>query len=194
MKKTVLSLISALIICSLAVCLFAGCKSKEEREKESFIPLARTLIESGVDICQTIYLGGGLEADVPADNTDYDAERGSYFPVLSEKYKSVASMKHDAELVFTPELARSWLYPDAFEGDRPLYKEQDGRLLVDITNTAAKGYGKEWQYDTIVITRISDVDAEATISIRNDDEDVSSMTVDFVRTEYGWRINSRLYD
>lgn len=176
------------------ITLFSGCESREDKEKREFIPLARTLIESGVDICQTIYLGGGLEADVPADNTDYDTENGSYFPVLSEKYTSISSMKHDAELIFTQELAQSWLYRDAFEGERPLYREQDGKLLVDITNTSARGYGKEWQYDTIEITRLSEVDAEATINIISNDEAISSMTVDFVRTSDGWRVNSRLYE
>lgn len=194
MKKALLSLLYAVIIISLLLPAFSGCESKEDKEKKAFIPLAQALIESGVDICQTIYLGGGLEADVPADNTEYDTENGSYFPVLSDKYTSIDSMKRNTELVFTSELARDWLYADAFNSDRPLYKEQDGKLLVDITNTAAKGYGKEWLYDSIVITRISDVDAEVTINIRNDDEAVSSMTVDFVKTAEGWRINSRLYN
>lgn len=185
-------IISLLLIASLLA--LAGCESKEDKAKKNFVPLAQTLIESGVGICQTIYLGGGLEADVSGTDVAYDPENGSYYPVLSDKYTSIVSMKHDTELVFTSELASAWLYRDAFEGERPLYCEKNGVLCVDITNTAARAYGREWMYDSIVITRISDVDAEATINTRRDDEAISSMTVDFVKTSDGWRINSRLYD
>ena len=189
-------IISIFILISMLICVPAltGCKSKEDRAKENFTPLAQTLIQSGVDICQDIYLGGGMEADVPEGEVQLDPENGSYYPVLSDKYSSILSMKHDTELVFSRELAQSWLYRDAFEGERPLYCEKNGVLCVDITNTAARAYGREWMYDSVVITRISDVDAEATIDTRRDDEAISSMTVDFVKTSEGWRINSRLYD
>ena len=187
--KKILSIILLFSLLSLA-----GCETREDKAKKAFVPLAQTLIQGGVDICQTIYLGGGLEADVSGSDVKYDSENGSYYPVLSDKYNSITSMKHDTELVFTPGLAEDWLYRDAFEGERSLYCEKNGVLCVDITNTAARGYGREWLYDSIVITRISDVDAEATIDTRRDDEAISSMTVDFVKTADGWRINSRLYD
>ena len=199
MKTHIYRILSAFLVLSLLTAACASingctCLSKEDQAKMNFVPLAQALIQSGVDLCRDIYLGGGLEANVSGTDVKYDAENGSYYPVLSDKYTDISTMKHDTELVFTSGLASDWLYRDAFEGERPLYREQNGRLCVDITNTAARGYGREWLYDSIVITRISDVDAEATIDTRRDDEAVSSMTVDFVKTADGWRINSRLYD
>ena len=173
--------------------MLSGCASREDKEKEKFMPLAQTLIEGGVTICQDIYLGGGLEADVPADNAEFNTETGTYFPVISDKYDSISKMKRAAELVFTNDLASSWLYKDAFEGDRPLYREQDGVLCVDITNSEAKAYGIDWLYDTLKITTLSDVHAQATIDTRVGDEAVRSITVDFVHTNDGWRINSQLF-
>lgn len=173
--------------------MLSGCASREDKEKEKFMPLAQTLIEGGVTICQDIYLGGGLEADVPADNAEFNTETGTYFPVISDKYDSISKMKRAAELVFTNDLASSWLYKDAFEGDRPLYREQDGVLCVDITNSEAKAYGIDWLYDTLTITTLSDVHAQATIDTRVGDEAVRSITVDFVHTNDGWRINSQLF-
>ena len=190
MKRFIAIMLAACCFLFVTLC---GCESREDREKEQFKPLAQALIEGGVTICQDIYLGGGLEADVPADNTEFNTETGTYFPVISDKYDKIDKMKRAAELVFTNDLASSWLYRDAFEGERPLYREQDGVLCVDITNSEAKAYGINWLYDTLTITTLSDVHAQATIDTCVGDEAVRSITVDFVRTNDGWRINSQLF-
>ncbi len=188
-----MSAILTAVLCCASVLLCAGCESREDKEKKSFIPLAQALIQGGVDICTNVYLGGGMEAQIPEDVVP-DTENGAYYPIVSDRYGSISQMKRDAELVFTEELAQSWLYAYAFDGERPLYKEQDGVVVVNVGNEKNYAYGIDWLYDTISVDELSDVHAVVTIDTQIGDERHEVKTVEYVKTADGWRINSPLFD
>lgn len=205
MKNTVTRLgallLTAALLCGLLT--FAGCGNGcgKKAKDEDFAELASLLIECGVDVCDSIYLGRGLDAEVPDDFVP-DPEHGTYYPVDSDRYGSIADLKRAAEAVFAPELAAEWLYGDAFgeypvsctDCQLPLYTERDGVLTVNTSYDGETAYGTEWDYDSVTVTELGDETAAVTIDTIYRDETEKTVTVTFVNTPAGWRISSRLLE
>ena len=196
-NRMAVRILSLLMCCSL---LLTGCG--KEKEEQSFAELAELMIECGVVICNDIYLGSGLDADVP-ENFVPNPDKGTYYPVVSDRYTSIADLKDAAEAVFLPSTAEQWLYGDAFgeypasgsdvsAAAMPLYKEIDGVLMVNTSFDGATAYGTEWLYDTLKVIEYSEESASVTIDTIYRDEKAATVTVKFVNTEEGWRISTPL--
>lgn len=189
--------VAVLSVLMCVVLLLSGCGGKKRQAE--FRELAALLIQRADEVCSDIYLGGGLSATVPDDFVpDYGSP--SYFPVDSERYTSVASLKEAAEDVFLPSVAAQWLYPDAFgevSGSDvavvPLYRENEGVLEVNASYNGDTVYGTEWLYDTITVTELTDETASITIDTIYRDETENTVTLTFRHTEAGWRIAQPLY-
>ncbi|MBQ9993600.1 MAG: hypothetical protein IJP17_02705, partial [Clostridia bacterium] len=183
--------LTALMLCLVLAVSLCAC-GKQDKQKEEFADIAEIFIIRGVEVCEDIYLGGGLDANVP-DSVTLDFTHGTYYPVASEDYTSIAQLKGAAEAVFDAPLAESWLYADAFGGDAPLYKETDGVLYVNIARETAGAFGVEWLYDTLTVTAFSEDAASVTIQTIDVDESVQTREISFIHTAGGWRISSPLY-
>ena len=86
---------------------------------------------------EDIFMRAGLAT---APNAPYEPdENGQCFvPVTDEEINTLQALRDLTEEVFTPEYAQQQFYQGAFEGTYPRYREEDGKLCIDI------GVGGPW--------------------------------------------------
>ena len=185
--KRILAFVLALAM-ALCLCSCSSAQTEEELKKELC-----DLLEQGVGLAKDVYLGEGLEANVPEDAVIDPYAPTAYFPVIEGGYKSVDDIKKATRAIFSPQLCESWLYPDGFGTDTPLYKDADGVLYVDIFGGPLTAYGVEWVYDSFELTNHTDISATATVKKYINDYEEVTATVTFVMTDDGWRIDSPLF-
>lgn len=187
MKRILAFLLAAAMVLCLGAC------GNNTVSDEQFAEDMKELLGQGVELVSDVYLGEGLEAQVP-ENAQIDPyAETAYFPVAECEYKSVDDIKNATCRIFSTRIAESWLYPDGFGTDTPLYRETDGVLEIDIFGGPLTAFGVEWQFDTLVITEKTEKTAKASVKkYINDYEEVEAQ-ISFVNTADGWRIDSALY-
>lgn len=187
MKRIIAVLLCAVIMLT-ALC---GCGS-EKKEQERFTATVDIIFSRALELCTRIYFGVGLPADMP-DGAAIDYEKGTYYPVNDENFKSIASIKAATEKVFSKKLCDEWLYPAAFEGERPFYKETDGVLYVDVSQQPSTVFGTEWVLDSIKVVTCNEQTALVNIDTIIGDEERETVSVQFVNEDDDWRIATKLF-
>jgi len=185
--------IIALLLCSaVMITSLCGCGS-EKQEQEVFTATVDIIFNRALELCTRVYFGVGLPADIPEGGA-IDYENGSYYPVADEEFQSIASIKAATEKVFSRKLCEEWLYPAAFEGERPFYREIDGLLYVDVTQQPSTAFSLEWLPDTITVVTCNEQTALVSIdAITVGEDERKTVSLQFVNEEEDWLIATRLF-
>lgn len=187
MKRIIALLLCAVVIIT-ALC---GCGG-EKQEQEVFTATVDIIFDRALELCTRVYFGVGLPADMP-EGAAIDYEKGSYYPVADEEFQSIASIKAATEKVFSKKLCEEWLYPAAFGGERPFYKETDGVLYIDVSQQPSTVFGIEWLTDSIKVVTCNEQTALVSIDTIVGDEERSTVSIQFVNEDDDWRIATKLF-
>ncbi len=158
MKKII-----ALIFCLLF--LFTACSDKTEINKDNYasyvgageMTLINILVNSNAKFVKDIFVANHLEVD---EAKTVKNSNGSFAPVISEKYKTLADLKAHLESTYTKEAVNSILSDGK-------YIDIDGKLHFNIKH-AKSDYKLDWSNPEIS----ANIDAEGKyiISITVKDE------------------------
>lgn len=184
--------ITALFLCAvMMLAVLCGCGG-ESHEQEVFTATVDIIFSRALELCTRIYFGVGLPADMP-DGAAIDYQKGSYYPVSDEEFQSIAAIKAATEKVFSKKLCEEWLYPAAFEGERPFYKETDGVLYVDVSQQPSTVFGTEWVLDSIRVVTCNEQTALVSIDKIIGDEERETVNVQFINEHDDWLIATQLF-
>lgn len=170
-----------------------GIKQEEQEEKMSTgEELVREVHENIGAILEKerriedIFMGAGLAT---APNAPYEPdENGQCFvPVTDEEVNTLQALRDLTEEVFTPEYAQQQFYQGSFEGSYPRYREEDGKLCIDIGVGGA--LDKEWAPDTLDIVKGEGNRITVTVDYMNY-QSLRRSQIQFVKTEEGLRIEA----
>lgn len=184
-------IIAVLLCAAVMLTALCGCGS-EKKEQEVFAATVDIIFSRALELCIRVYFGVGLAADMP-DGAVIDYENGSYYPVDDEEFSSIAAIKAATEKVFSKQLCAEWLYPAAFEGERPFYKETDGVLYVDVSQQPSTVFGIEWLLDTMQVVTCNEQTALVNIDVIIGDEERKTVSIQFVNEDESWRIATKLF-
>lgn len=191
----------------LALVLWTGCQRQEtaeekpqqgikQEEQEEEMPSDEEMVKEvheniGVILekerrIEDIFMGAGLAT---APNAPYEPdENGQCFvPVTDEEINTLQALRDLTEEVFTPEYAQQQFYQTAFEGSYPRYREEDGKLCIDIGVGGA--LDKEWAPDTLDIEKGEENWITVTVDYMNY-QSLRRSQIQFVKTEEGLRIDA----
>ncbi|MBP1989511.1 hypothetical protein [Paenibacillus eucommiae] len=117
-----------------------------------------------------------------------------YVLVLDEKVKTVADLKKTVEEVFTKDIAQKVFYSRYLtpeKGDRPRYKDYDGKLYVDI-ETGGRGWATTFLIDSAKLKgqkgRVAEIELNRTVL--DDPADPLTIKIEYVNGK--WLLASRL--
>lgn len=170
-----------------------GIKQEEQEEKvPSDVELVKEIDANIEEIMEKerriedIFMGAGLAT---APNAPYEPdENGQCFvPVTDGKINTLQALRDLTEEVFTPEYAQQQFYQGAFEGTYPRYREEDGKLCIDIGVGGA--LDKQWAPDTLDILKIDGNRMTVTVDYMNY-QSLRRSQIQFVKTEEGLRIDA----
>jgi len=215
-----LSIIIALIICSLAIVYAVA---RNETIEEVIIP------EETIEEVDITYVFTPTVADTPADKMEADAlisifeeiyEKGAKindwrnclsFNVdydiiqiirVQDKYDvpyfkakslpNIASVKANCELVFSDELLTNRVYPILFEGDYHVFTEVESELYMNASGDYVTSFGVDYAR-AVVIEKNADsfVIEVPMISLWNPDGDIFQYKV--VRQNANWVLNDHFH-
>ena len=108
-------------------------------------------------------------------------------PVTDEEINTLQALRDLTEEVFTPEYAQQQFYQGAFEGTYPRYREEDGKLCIDIGVGGA--LDKQWAPDTLDIVKGEGNRITVTVDYMNY-QSLRRSQIQFVKTEEGLRIDA----
>lgn len=191
----------------LALVLWTGCQRQEtaeekpqqgikQEEQEEKMPSDEEMVKEvheniGAILekerrIEDIFMGAGLAT---APNAPYEPdENGQCFvPVTDEEINTLQALRDLTEEVFTPEYAQQQFYKTAFEGSYPRYREEDGKLCIDIGVGGA--LDKEWAPDTLDIVKGEGNRITVTVDYMNY-QSLRRSQIQFVKTEEGLRIDA----
>lgn len=138
-----------------------------------------------------IYVGAGLPMD--ETGTPVELEGGSYLPVQSDAYHTVAQLKGASEQVFTKAYLEGNFYPLAFsnaDGSPPRYVEIDGQLHRETQQIGARS-GERWDTDTLqIVSREKDRLVISMVYPLPGDEDTRREEIILEREDGNWRFAS----
>lgn len=164
----------------------------EPEEEEAFVSTAELLVTEAIDVCGEIYSGYGLSATL-SDEVNIDSLSNPYCPVENTAYADTAMLKAVALNYFTEEYAQTYLFPAAFEGDKPLYKDSDEGLRVNVQQQL-KHWRTEWQFDTARIVDSGEGWAVLEMEIFVSDNSSGSAQIRFeTGIDGAWRIDSDVH-
>jgi len=168
MKKICL-LLSLLIICSFCCGCFNSKKVENEsnissitsnntentEENEEIIEEIEDLVEDNTECFMEIYSVKPL---------DYEYEDiDGYHLVNDEDFKTFEDLKTFTESVYTIETAKK-LYNKVDYENKPIYKDIDGRLYINVMGFGAKGYNVNWDDPIIEIKSLTKDTCEFTVT------------------------------
>ena len=135
---------------------------------------------------EDIFMGAGLAT---APNAPYEPDENGqgFVPVTDEEINTLQALRDLTEEVFTPEYAQQQFYQTAFEGSCPRYREEDGKLCIDIGVGGA--LDKEWAPDTLDIVKGEGNRITVTVDYMNY-QSLRRSQIQFVKTEEGLRIDA----
>ncbi len=191
----------------LALVLWTGCQRQEtaeekpqqgikQEEQEEEMPSDEEMVKEvheniGAILekerrIEDIFMGAGLAT---APNAPYEPdENGQCFvPVTDEEINTLQALRDLTEEVFTPEYAQQQFYQGAFEGTYPRYREEDGKLCIDIGVGGA--LDKQWAPDTLDIVKGEGNRITVTVDYMNY-QSLRRSQIQFVKTEEGLRIDA----
>lgn len=179
MKKFLIALLTALLALSLCAC---GGNDKKGAG-DDVINEARTLVDEAGGICGRIYSNAGLSADITEEN-----ENDKYMPVDSDVLTSIQKIKDATLLYFTQEVAETILFPSAFEGDEPMYIEENGVLMVN-TEKMLEAWRTQWDFDSAVVTQQTDTSATMRMKVIVSDVEAGQKSLTIEKGADGhWRL------
>ncbi len=131
-----------------------------------------------------------------SDETKTIPGEDGYALVIDENVKSVADLKKAVEEVFTKDMAQTVFYSrylTSDKGDRPLYRDYEGKLYVD-TNNGGHGWPIEFLVDTARLKGQKDnvVEIELDKTVLDDPSDPLTVRIEYVDGK--WLLASRLDD
>ena len=177
MKKVAAALCILVLIFSLSAC------GKGEAQETDLIAEARVLVDEAYGICGKIYSNAGLTAMITEEN-----EGDKYMPVDSEVLTSIQKIKDATKLYFTEEVAETILFPSAFDGDEPMYIEQNGTLMVN-TEKRLEAWRTAWDFDSAVITEQTDTSAVMRMKVIVSDVEAGQKSLTISKGDDGhWRL------
>jgi len=117
-----------------------------------------------------------------------------YALVIDEKFKSVADLKTAVEEVFTKDMAQTVFYSrylTSDKGDRPLYKDYEGKLYQD-TQNGGHGWATKFLIDTARLKGQKDNVAEIELekTVLDDPADPLTIRIEYVNGK--WLLASRI--
>ncbi len=178
MKKFNL-LLAVLLIVTLCSC---GTKNTNDNKSNSTVSeitsnaeISDTAIETAIK--ETFDRNVKCMVDIFKVKTlEYDQTpiKDTYCVVKSDEFKTFDELKNYVEKTYTGDLAKNILENQGDTG-KPLYLDVDGKLCIDSSLVAGRGYNVSWDNYTLETTKVSDTEYKykATASYTEPGEDVT---------------------
>lgn len=149
--------------------------------------MIKPILDSAFELYSAYQLGG-LDAELPAEGVELKADGNSFYPVKSDKFKTIADLKEATEKVYTKRLSEE-IYSFAFDSENPRYKEIDGVLNID-TNIGGKGYGRTLLTDTAAIVAQTDRTLTVQMDFTEIDGTPGQTDINLVKEDGNWHLDT----
>lgn len=162
---------------------FSAVRGLYQEPEEGNLRAAAVRLIQQADNLKYIFLGGGLDADVPSgvpiEITGGDSD---YYPVRSEQFRDLGDLIGYVKSTYISAIANGFI--SGLNTDRPLYKDKDGRLHVDI---GQGGMGPLFSHDYATVKVIDKTEERVVVSVEQHDfEDPLKRNYNLVKEEGRW--------